>query len=187
MLDPLSFLPHACALLIRASLAILFYYSRSLALQSRQCAAHRLSLSLLFVFSSCPPLLTYVSQTSCCLSDARIVGKSVSESFECGLFCCGVFHVAHLLHVEMRLRYLMWWWGGPMWLNLTSSSTNGYWRALPDRVLSWGLSVVPSWQMVLDRGGERSSVALFSLSESFTHGSLFPLGPLVGSASFVIF
>lgn len=36
---------------------------------------------------------------------------------ECALFCCGVFH-AHLLHVEMKLRYFMWWWCDPM-----SSST----------------------------------------------------------------
>ena len=96
------------ALLIRASFAIVFYYSRSLALQGSPCTAHRMALSYVFFFSpSCPPLLTYVSKTSCCLSDPHIVDKFECE-FECALFCCGVFHVAHLLHVEMRLRYLMW-------------------------------------------------------------------------------
>lgn len=45
-----------CALLIRASLAILFHYSRSLALQSPSCTAQSLSSSL-SVSQPQPPLL----------------------------------------------------------------------------------------------------------------------------------
>lgn len=62
--------------------------------------------------------------------------------------------------------------------NLTSSSTNRSWRALPDRVLSQaGLSVVSRCWMF---GGERSSVPFLS-QNPLTHGSLSPfLGLLLG-------
>lgn len=75
-------------------------------------------------------------------------------------------------------------WGSAV-LNLTIFSTNRSWRALPDGVLCRGSAVI-IWA---DGVGSRRRMLLhpLSLSESFTHGSLFPLGPLVGSASFVIF
>lgn len=108
--------------------------------------------------------------------------SSCSVLCECALSCCGVFHAAHLLHVEMRRRYVMVMGFGSRVvqqrrLSLTSSSTNRYWRALPD-------GGGPSWfflgQVVLDGGGRRSSTSLL-FSESSLMVPFPPLGPLVGS------
>ncbi len=70
-------------------------------------------------------------------------------------------------------------------LNLTSSSTNRYRRALSDRDLCRALGGT----LCADGVGWRRRTLLhpLPLSESFTHGALSPLGPLVGSASFVMF
>lgn len=59
-------------------------------------------------------------------------------------------------------------------LNLTSSSTNRFWRRLPDDVLAFGAGGV-GWR------GENAPPSSF-LFQNPSLMVLFPLGPLVGSA-----
>lgn len=106
--------PKLClALLKRASRAI-FYYSCFHAHQNPLCTQ---TYRTFF----CPMSFSFLLTSTC----VPVYVEQLMFDCGCALFCCGVFH-AHLLHVEMKLRYFMWWWCDPM-----SSSTR---QTQPDHV-----------------------------------------------------